>query len=1307
MAGVGDTVGGMRGCPLAGGVWWRAGEGFGVLPRMLSRAVWVVQFGSWSLLWVIDRGVLRILVRVLAVLFAVACVFLMFDGSRAGAVVVHKYESQLMGPSLGEPFVQPWGLTFDKEGSLYVGDAEGLAVDVFSSLDSFTAQVGRGSGPEKFNFPEEFVRSVAVSDATGDVYVAESGAENVDVFKSAGGGKYELLQEKKFGGFMYVAVDNSSGERGGDVYVWSSSPAVHVIKPNGEGRLEEAGTEIPPPKYGFSCVGSGGVSHTCKSGLTVDSATGRVYVANPVNKVVNEYNDKGELLVNSEGEPVVLTRAGSFEPVAVAVDALKGEVYVVDAANKVVDEFDSEGKYLGQITTTEAKEPKEPFGEPLGVAVSVTGHVYVSDAGKKVVDVFGADILESEPKPVTQPASSVETTSATLNGTVNPEGEEAKYYFEYGPCETSSTCSAAPYPSKTPEGVVGSSGETTPVSVPTAVEGLSPRTSYHVRLVASNKTTPRVPGAEVVFTTSGPPIINEAFPTGVSTNAATLNAEVNPEGLPGQWLTGTYFFQYGTNGVTEHTTPVETIPLVPAVIKEGKVIEPAHPGPITAPTTIDELELDTEYYYRIVVTDQDGTVQGEDHTFTTNPTTGSALPDDRAYEMVTPPNNQNANVYIPTTVGLSDENGIPTNLPFQASADGSAVAYVGDPSSEGNGNDAQGGGNEYLARRTGSGKWEQHDIQPPGYKTPIYQAFSTNLSTGILSSCDEDRPPLALGAPGGGYQVLYTHDNSGGAYHALFTSAPRSQSPGEFGAYGINSYSEKCSNTNDQVYAPAYAGASTDLSHLLLEANGALTPQAVGGRNTNNLYDSVAGQPRLVNVMPDGVVAPNATFGASTKILYQIPNLSHVISSDGSRIFWTNLNVSVGDPGDLYMRVKDETTVLISQDARFWTASTDGSKVFFTRGDLYEYDTNNATTTDLTPGVGVQGVIGASEDGEYVYFVAGDDGLYLYHAGTLTFITRLAPTDFAQIPPYTKGNEVEGGDLPLGLGNRTAEVTPDGHSVVFMSRLSLTGYDNKDMSEVYIYDTRAGRLFCVSCNPSGEPPQEVESEAAGFLPISHSNTYLQRWVSADGSRVFFDSTQPLVAQDTNGLQDVYEWEREKAGSCPEGSPGGGCVYLLSGGTSSSDSWLLEPSSSGDDVFIITRARLLPQDQNENYDVYDVRVGGVGSPVEPECSGTGCQGVSPASAIFATPASVTLADIGNWAPGAQVLTEPVTKPRRSSIDTQRLMRALKACRALRVGHKRAGCEALARRRYGSKSKAKTGARKNTKARTSADGGGRRR
>ena len=128
--------------------------------------------------------------------------------------------------------------------------------------------------------------------------------------------------------------------------------------------------------------------------------------------------------------------------------------------------------------------------------------------------------------------------------------------------------------------------------------------------------------------------------------------------------------------------------------------------------------------------------------------------------------------------------------------------------------------------------------------------------------------------------------------------------------------------------------------------------------------------------------------------------------------------------------------------------------------------------------------------GSYVYFVAdgvlaegansegatpieGEPNLYSGHAGATTFIATLAPED-----GESAHRPAASGDWQADPGHRTAEVTPDGQSVVFMSTLRLTGYDNVievghksiELTEVFLYDEQSGRLVCVSCNPSGERP---------------------------------------------------------------------------------------------------------------------------------------------------------------------------------------------------------------------------------------------
>ena len=110
----------------------------------------------------------------------------------------------------------------------------------------------------------------------------------------------------------------------------------------------------------------------------------------------------------------------------------------------------------------------------------------------------------------------------------------------------------------------------------------------------------------------------------------------------------------------------------------------------------------------------------------------------------------------------------------------------------------------------------------------------------------------------------------------------------------------------------------------------------------------------------------------------------------------------------------------------------------------------------------------------------------------------------------------------------------------------------------------------------------------------------------------------------------------------------GCAYLLSGGTSAAASWLLDASSSGEDVFIITRAQLTGEDQNDAYEVYDVRVGAT-QPVAPAVCApstpSACQPEPPSPASFSVPASAGFAGMGNLPPAAGVGAAMVVGRRR--------------------------------------------------------------
>jgi len=99
------------------------------------------------------------------------------------------------------------------------------------------------------------------------------------------------------------------------------------------------------------------------------------------------------------------------------------------------------------------------------------------------------------PTVTTGTASNLSSTGATLNGTVNPHGASAQYYFEYGLGREYGT--RVPVPSGSlPSGIY------TEQAVSRAISGLQPNTPYHFRLVATNAGgSGAIPGADQTFTT--------------------------------------------------------------------------------------------------------------------------------------------------------------------------------------------------------------------------------------------------------------------------------------------------------------------------------------------------------------------------------------------------------------------------------------------------------------------------------------------------------------------------------------------------------------------------------------------------------------------------------------------------------------------------------------------------------------------------------------------------------------------------------------------------------------------------------------
>ncbi|HEY2140593.1 MAG TPA: NHL repeat-containing protein [Solirubrobacteraceae bacterium] len=1161
-----------------------------------------------------------------------------------------------------EPLLQP------AAGDVYVADTGNNRVERFSAEGAYISQFDGSATPAK-GFSFNFKTAIAVDNSTnaldlslGDVYVQDNGNDVVDKF-SASGEVYEgqltgtcpspgicsPSEVIPFTDLSGVAVDPS-----GNLWVYdNTADEASIDEFNSAGGFVKALT-IPE---GAREIG----------GLAVSSSS--VYVMNANNAIVQ--------LDSITGKRVAELASSEYLPTALAIDP--------STDNLVVAQNSSSGARIaifGRDLENQSSEnprqmfPEEGLEEARGLAVSGRGTVYVSQITHANVEIFDIPPVDTEP------ASSVGETDAMLNGSTNPEGAAlTECYFEYG--------TELPYGQSVPCVEVPAGTGFVPVTA--HVTGLLPRTTYHFRLNVNGAKGLSSGNDETLFTPSKPLIDEESVPTRGSTTVQAT-ASINPSAQ-----STTYYVEYGATLSYGSATPESSVGA----------------GSLSVPVKVSlaGLQPGSDYHARFVAKNVLGTAVGGDLPFTTAAVPGgstSGLPDGRAYELVSTANETDIYAPIPSE-NQSDNTEIDSERPFRASADGDAIAYVGEPPSGGAGSGAQGNGlgNEYMATRTPEG-WIGSDIYPPG--TPFsarYVAFSSDLSRGVIGGLE---PPT--GAP----CALYNLRSQDGVFHPFFTEQP----------------AVSCGGDNRISYDP-FVGASSDFTHLLFESQAALTPdakEATQGR-AHNLYESVNGQLQLVNVLPgpNPPADPNATFGGPHGPNNEIGNggdFTNVISSDARRISWTDLNTH-----RLYLRESGTTTIAVSAGAaEYWTATPDGRYIFYTEGEesqsrLWRFDVDKFEKSrgseaqalaeareDLTgEEAGVLGVIGVNEtgeDGAYVYFVAagvlaaneaadgekamgGAPNLYLRSNGETTFLATLLPQD-NRVNGINTDLGVEYGAWKRNLGNRTSEVTPDGQTISFVSRARLTAYDNAGCrfeeaehigcAEVYVYDSQTRQLSCASCDPTGAPAQGAGAQ----VPVTQTSgagggAYMERWLSDDGSRVFFDSLHPLLPQASNGRLNVYEWERNGAGSCRESA---GCIYLLSGGSSPEDSYFVDASASGDDAFFTSRENLAAQAVGEKAKLYDARVGGGFPESTTACSGSGCQGVPPAPPVFSTPSSLTFDGAGNFPSSSPIVVKPKSAAR---LKAEKLSRSLKQCRKVRKKKNRIKCEKRARSKYGPATKVK--------------------
>jgi hypothetical protein len=455
------------------------------------------------------------------------------------------------------------------------------------------------------------VQSIAVDEATGDVYVYDVGAGALYKFDAAGepaefsASKADAIEG--IGGSTAeseVAVDNSNGPAKGDIYI-ANRDSVTVYAANGSvlGELNLHGA-------GGSC------------GVAVD-ATGSVYVgfvggsvekytpiANPVTSSdfvssLSLPSNICDIAADSQGDvyvdtlhtgPVTKYLASQFGGIAsgsllaptdstLAVAQRSGEVYV-DAGGEVT-QYDANGGPLGTIVPA---RPNAIEGS-IGVAVNAkNGRLYVSSGAAGTVEIWqGVQVATTLTGTATQLTP---VGGATLGGTTNPEESSVgTCSFEYG--LEASYGSSSPCAQATPM-----TGDT-PFAVSAELSGLSPNTTYHYRLVTDNERG-SARGADRTFAIPVLAKVDDQAPSAsnVGRTSALLSATVDPEG-PG----ASFHFDYGTSSSYGLSTPVTA---------SGASLQD-----LAVSQSIDELAPSTTYHYRLVVKNFAGTAVGPDEMFTT------------------------------------------------------------------------------------------------------------------------------------------------------------------------------------------------------------------------------------------------------------------------------------------------------------------------------------------------------------------------------------------------------------------------------------------------------------------------------------------------------------------------------------------------------------------------------------------------------------------------------------------------------------------------------------------------------------------
>lgn len=1204
---------------------------------------------------------------------------------------------------------------------------------------SATCQKGlSGSSPGEFEVPS-FVVVDNSPTGEGNLYVGDTGDTLVSKFDKEG----KLIGGWGNNGFGESAngqLGGKSAEPQGCVPPEAPcSPAARfgelaglAIDPSGNLWVYVGSTAQAPNNHMYELNQAGGVTRSWEApvqsgayspeGIAVDSFDDLYIVENA--SAVERLGSGGEFIGTVAQIPAL----------GLVLDPSHRDLYVDEGGSTILD-FSAQCEPVHSSCT-----PVQTFGSPqlsaaAGLAVdSATGVVYATNTAADQIAAFGVT-LEAR----SDATSEVKATSATLNGEVNPEGSElTKCRFEYG--ETKSYGNSVPCAESL--GEVGNGSNLTKVRA--SVSGLTGGITYHFRLHVTNAAGD-VRSEDEELKTLTTALIEDALAAEVTATTAKLNATVNPEGLPAACT-----FEYGTSTSYGINVPCEPASLGSGTSGVAVSVELKELSPETTyhwrvrASDINGTVPGADNTFIAAGTAAEKCTEVEEALRLEN--NSSTLPDCRAYEMVTPPQ-KNGALIVPSFASLPHQVSEDGSRVIASSIQCFSGALSCDADRHSKGppfeftRSSEGWVTHPLAPPAGafetSTVWGYsadtgmvlYSAPIPGQAPDEFSARQPDGSFSAIGPIAENLPVSSIGTR----PVVATRDLS----HVLY------ESNGPLwlfdGSKGETLYQYAGFGQAKPVMVGVSGGeGSTNLIGTCGTALGAAKDSAAfdalssDGRTVYftscdaELYARVDGErPDAHTVLISGRSPSECTGpcnGSRAAAAYV-----ESVSEDGTKALFTSTQ-QLTDNGSEDARVQD------TAEAGRCSATTGSNGC-----NLYLYDFDNPSGKNLiavsagdSSGLGpqVQGVVAVSADGSHVYFVAkgvlagknatgsepseGADNLYVYErdaanpAGHSAFIATLPGTEVDHEPEAEQWTSRE---------TLQANVSRDGRFLVFTSQGALTANATRRVGpgQVYRYDAQGEQLLRVSIGERGFNDNGNAGTGNARIAVIGANIGEPRrdpTMSDDGRFVFFQSPVGLTpgalddvpvngrGESADLAQNIYEWEAEGTGSCGQA---GGCVLLISDGRDVSESGgnpatlssveLLGADITGENVFFTTIDRLVPSDTDTQLDYYDARIeGGFPAPHRPrpcqvENGGDQCREGGSEASIFLAPPSAMFSGAGNLAPVAP--GSPVKSPVKVLTQTQKLAKALKACRAKHDKHRRTLCERQASKKYGPKRKAKKG------------------